>query len=286
MFIVSILKDSFSSFREDGCLNLSAAIAFYAILSLIPFLYLIVSIAGFFVGSEGEILPKVNSYITQLIPFMSDTVLREVSRINLGSGSFAWLAVFFMLWTSSLVFDSVVSSLQKVFKLENARPFWVSKIMSLLFVPVAGLVFILLQVFSLLTDSLVRLSSYLGVTIIPLFLNNVFLKYVFPFLLTFFLLTALYAIVPPGKVFLRQSMIGGFMCAILLEVAKHVFGWSISHNPSYGLVYGSLNTLVLMILWIFYASAIFLFCAEIIACLLYTSPSPRDGLLSRMPSSA
>jgi len=265
MFIVSILKDSFSSFREDGCLNLSAAIAFYAILSLIPFLYLIVSIAGFFVGSEGEILPKVNSYITQLIPFMSDTVLREVSRINLGSGSFAWLAVFFMLWTSSLVFDSVVSSLQKVFKLENARPFWVSKIMSLLFVPVAGLVFILLQVFSLLTDSLVRLSSYLGVTIIPLFLNNVFLKYVFPFLLTFFLLTALYAIVPPGKVFLRQSMIGGFMCAILLEVAKHVFGWSISHNPSYGLVYGSLNTLVLMILWIFYASAIFLFCAEIIA---------------------
>jgi len=265
MFIISILRESFSSYREDGCLNLSAAIAFYAILSLIPFLYLIVSIAGFFVGSEGEVIPKVNSYITQLIPFMSKTVLREVSRINLGSGSFAWLAVFFMLWTSSLVFDSLVSSLQKVFKFENARPFWASKIMSLLFVPVAGLIFILLQVFSLLTDSFLRLSNYLGVTIVPLFLNNVFLKYVFPFLLTFLLLTALYAIVPPGKVFLRQSMIGGFLCALLLEVAKHVFGWSISHNPSYGLVYGSLNTLVLMILWIFYASAIFLFCAEIIA---------------------
>ena len=25
---------------------------------------------------------------------------------------------------------------------------------------------------------------------------------------------------------------------------------------------------------------------EIVTCLLYTSPSPRDGLLSRMPSSA
>ena len=29
-----------------------------------------------------------------------------------------------------------------------------------------------------------------------------------------------------------------------------------------------------------------LFTDQVIACLLYTSPSPRDGLLSRMPSSA
>jgi uncharacterized BrkB/YihY/UPF0761 family membrane protein len=51
----------------------------------------------------------------------------------------------------------------------------------------------------------------------------------------------------------------------MLEVAKHVFGWMIRHNPNFGLVYGSLNTLILMVLWIFYASAIFLFCAEIIS---------------------
>ncbi|MFB0521131.1 MAG: YhjD/YihY/BrkB family envelope integrity protein [Desulfatiglandales bacterium] len=39
----------------------------------------------------------------------------------------------------------------------------------------------------------------------------------------------------------------------------------IRHNPNFGLVYGSLNTIILMVLWIFYASAIFLFCAEIIS---------------------
>jgi len=265
MFIIYILKKSFSSFWKDGCLNLSAATAFYAILSLIPFLYLIVSIAGFFVGSEGEVLPKVSSYITQLIPFMSDIVLREVSRINLGSGIFAWFALFFMLWTSTLIFHSIEFSLKRVFKLEDARPFWISEIMSLLFVPVAGLVFILLQTFDLFVEAFVRLSNYLGITIVPVFLNNIFLRYVFPFLLTFLLLSALYAIVPPGRVFLRQSMIGGFMCAALLEAAKHIFRWSITHNPNYGLVYGSLNTIILMLLWIFYTSAIFLLCGEIIA---------------------
>lgn len=265
MPVFSILKTSFRSFWDDGCLNLSAAIAFYAILSVIPFLYLLVSIVGFFVGTEGEVLPQVSSFITQLIPFISKSVLREVGRINLGSGTFAWFAVLFMLWTSTLIFDSIEFSLKKVFKLDNARPFWVSKVMSLLFVPVAGLVFVFLQTFNLFVDAFMRLSNYFGIAIIPLFLNSIFLKYIFPFLLTFFLLSALYALVPPGKAYIRQSMIGGLMCAVLLEVAKHLFRWSISHNPNYGLVYGSLNTIILMLLWIFYASAIFLFCAEIIA---------------------
>jgi membrane protein len=265
MPVLSIVKSSFLSFWDDGCLNLSAAIAFYAILAIIPFLYLIVSIVGFFVGAEGEVLPQVSSFITQLIPFISKTVLREVGRISLGSGTFAWFAVFFMLWTSTLIFNIIEFSLKRVFKLDNARPYWVSKVMSLLFVPLAGLVFLLLQTFNLFVDAFMRLSNYFGIAIIPLFLNNIFLKYIFPFLLTAALLSALYAIVSPGKVYIRQSIIGGLMCSVFLEVAKHVFSWSVRHNPNYGLVYGSLNTIILMLLWIFYASAIFLFCAEIIA---------------------
>jgi membrane protein len=265
MAITKILKKSFLSFKEDGCLNLSAAIAFYAILSLIPFIYLLVSLVGFFIGSKGEVLPKVSVYINQLIPFISEHVLHEVGRINLGSGVFAWFAVVFMLWSSTLIFDSIEFSLKKVFKVERVRPFWVSKIMSLLFVPVVGLVFIFLQIFNLTIDAFIKLNNYFGITLVPIFLNSIGLKYIFPLLLAFLFLTALYSIVTPGRIFFREAMIGGFISAIMMEIAKHIFGWMIIHNPNFGLVYGSLNTIILMILWIFYASAIFLFCAEIIS---------------------
>lgn len=265
MSIASVLRESFYSFREDGCLNLSAAIAFYAILSLIPFLYLLVSLVSLFFGSQGEILQEVSAYISQLIPFISKLILKEVGRIHLGSGLFSWFAVFFMLWSSTLIFQSIEFSLKKVFKVEHVRPFWLSIVMSLLFVPVAGLVFFLLQVVDLFINTFIRLNDYFGITALPLFLDSIVLKYIFPFLLTFLLLSALYAVVPPGRVSLRQSVIGGFMCAVLLEVAKHVFSWMITRNPNFGLVYGSLNTIILMVLWIFYASAIFLFCAEIIS---------------------
>ena len=265
MGVIRILKKSFLSFKEDGCLNLSAAISFYAILSLIPFIYLLVSLVGVFVGSKGEILPKVSVYINQLIPFISEHVLHEVGRINLGSGIFAWFAVVFMLWASTLIFDSIEFSLTRVFKGEHVRPFWVSKIMSLLFVPIIGLVFIFLQIFNLAIDAFITLNNYFGITLVPIFLNNIGLRYIFPLLLTFLFLSALYAIVTPGKIFFSEAMIGGLICAIMMEIAKHIFGWMIIHNPNFGLVYGSLNTIILMILWIFYASAIFLFCAEIIS---------------------
>jgi len=264
MGITNIIKKSIFSFKEDGCLNLSAAIAFYAILSLIPFIYLLVSLVGFFIGSKGEVLPKVSVYINQLIPFISEHVLHEVGRINLGSGIFAWFAVVFMLWSSTLIFDSIEFSLTSVFKGERARPFWISKIMSLLFVPVVGLVFIFLQIFNLAIDAFIKLNNYFGITLVPIFLNSIGLKYIFPLLLTFLFLSALYAIVTPGRILFSEAMIGGLICAIMMEIAKHIFGWMILHNPNFGLVYGSLNTIILMILWIFYASAIFLFCSEII----------------------
>jgi membrane protein len=264
MALSNILKESISSFKEDGCLNLSAAIAFYAILSFIPFLYLLISLVGLFVGAKGEILPKISSYISQLIPFISKPVLNEVGRINLGSGIFAWFAIVFMLWASTFIFDSIEFSLKRVFKAEHVRPLWISKIMSLLFVPVVGLAFIFLQIFNLAIDAFIRLNNYFGFALVPFFLNNIGIKYIFPLLLSFLFLTALYAVVTPGRIFLKEAMIGGLICAIMLEVAKHIFGWMIIHNPNFGLVYGSLNTIILMILWIFYASAIFLFCAEII----------------------
>ena len=38
--------------------------------------------------------------------------------------------------------------------------------------------------------------------------------------------------------------------------------------------------------WLFLVAGVSLLAVEMLVCLLYTSPSPRDGLLSRMPSSA
>ena len=118
--------------------------------------------------------------------------------------------------------------------------------------------------FNITIDTFLRLSTYFEIDVISLFINNIALKYIFPFFLSFLFLITFYAFFAPGRILFKQAMVGGFMCTVMLEIGKYVFSWFIVRNPNFGLVYGSLNTIVLMILWIFYASAIFLFCAEVI----------------------
>jgi uncharacterized BrkB/YihY/UPF0761 family membrane protein len=52
--IWDILWEAYRAFSRDGCLNLSAALAFYTILSLIPLLFLLMSVGGYLLGSSEE----------------------------------------------------------------------------------------------------------------------------------------------------------------------------------------------------------------------------------------
>ena len=49
---------------------------------------------------------------------------------------------------------------------------------------------------------------------------------------------------------------------------------------------GTLEVVLIVILKVLVAFGVLLLTVMLYICLLYTSPSPRDGLLSRMPSSA
>jgi len=63
-----ILWEARGAFIQDGCMNLSAALAFYTILSLIPFLFLIVSAAGYLLGSSDEAQQMVIVFMDRFFP--------------------------------------------------------------------------------------------------------------------------------------------------------------------------------------------------------------------------
>jgi membrane protein len=76
-------------------------------------------------------------------------------------------------------------------------------------------------------------------------------------------LTCIYWVVPYTTVFFRSALLGGALCALMWEGAKHIFAAFVLANPNYSLVYGSLKTFILLMIWAFLASSILLFCAEI-----------------------
>ena len=71
--------------------------------------------------------------------------------------------------------------------------------------------------------------------------------------------------VPHTAVALRHALAGGASCALLFEGVKHFFTWYIANDSQYGVVYGSLEAIVILVVWTFYSSSILLFCAEVVS---------------------
>jgi len=96
-------------------------------------------------------------------------------------------------------------------------------------------------------------------------ISALLMGYILPVVLIFVVTSVLYAVLPQKQVGARQALLGALATTLLLEVGKHIFTYYAMLKVSqFGVVYGSLTAVVIFLLWVFYASCIFLFGAEIV----------------------
>ena len=77
-------------------------------------------------------------------------------------------------------------------------------------------------------------------------------------------------VVPNQKVYVRYAFVGGVIFSLGLAAARFAFRWYlVTAIERYNLIYGSLTAVVLMIMWIYYLSLVFLFSAELVAALQF-----------------
>ncbi len=88
-----------------------------------------------------------------------------------------------------------------------------------------------------------------------------------PFLTTSIAFTLLYILIPNCSVSKKHAMAGGFICAVLFELAKYGFGIYVKEMPSYENIYGAIAIIPLFLIWIYVSWMIVLFGAHITFCL-------------------
>ena len=95
------------------------------------------------------------------------------------------------------------------------------------------------------------------------------------------MLTALYLVMPVGRIALKHALAGGMTAAVLWELARHVLVWYFSTLSFVNVIYGSLATAVIALLTFEVAAIILLFGAQVIAeferCTLEQGPQERSG---------
>ena len=260
---LSLFLGALKKFDRDHGLLLSSGIAFAVLLCMIPLTFLLLALIGAYLFSEQEVIIHIRDYLENIFPSLDPQIMENFLRIMQDRQIVGMLGVGGLAWTSTWVFSSLRTALNLIFEVGKGRGVLRGKAVDLFMVLLAGIFLLMSMVFTSAINFFQGYQYLFRIDIGPLL--ALILEYIFPFFFAFCMFFLLYKIAPNKIIPSAIAFKAAFFTSLLWEMAKHLLGWYVLHLGRFSLVYGSLGTLVVFFLWIYYSAIIFLLGAEIAA---------------------
>jgi membrane protein len=256
-----ILLDALRKFDKDHGFFLSSGITFNLLICLVPFLLLLLALMGTYLYSDRTVLNHIRQYLENVAPSLDPRIMKNILRIIRDRKIVGILGIAGLIWTSTWVFSSLRIALNIIFEVEKGRGIVRGKVIDLLMIFLVG---IFLLVSMTVTSLITYIQGYHFTS--PLDIGPVIrflLKYAIPFFFSFWMFFLIYKIVPNKKVSLKSALQATCFTSLLWETAKQFFGWYVLHLGRFSMIYGSLSTLTIFFLWIYYSSVIVILGGEV-----------------------
>ena len=255
------LLTAFKKFDGDHGFFLSSGITFNLLIGLIPLSLLLLALVGTYLYSDQEVLNHLRRYLEEAAPSLDPRIRKGILRVTQDRKIVGVLGIGGILWTATCVFSSLRTAFNIVFQVEKGQGILKGKAIDLFMIFLAGL-------FHLASMGLTSGITYIECAPLDSFLDmgsitEFLLKYIIPFLFTFWMFFLIYKIVPNRKIHFHSAFWAAFFTGFLWEVTKQLFGWYVLNLGKFSLVYGYLSTLVIFVLWVYYSSAILLVGGEV-----------------------
>jgi YihY family inner membrane protein len=254
-------------FGHNQGLLLAGAIAYYALLSVVPLLILSVFVLSHLID-QAELLDTLGRYLEWLVPSQSRAVLADISGFLQNGLGVGVVLLGTLLFFSSLAFSVLEKAMCRIFshrERERRRHALVSAVLPYCFVLLLGAALLAVTLASASLQALVRESVFLFGREWSLRGLSGGLFYLLGLLVESAVLTALYLIIPVGRTRLRHALIGGVSAALLWEILRHGLVWYFATLSKVSVVYGSLTTAVVALFSMELAATLVLLGAQVIA---------------------
>jgi membrane protein len=261
-----VIVDAAKGWLDNEAMTRGAAIAFYTIFALAPFVILITAIAGLVIGREVA-RDALMDEVGQLIGREAVTTLQSLAARS-GEARAGVVATIFGISTilvgATTVFAELHTSLNRIWK---AEPPAASTITWLVKVRLKGLALIgvigFLLIVSLIVSTILAVVSRWMAAILP----DVFvLVWIFNLLSSLAVFTVLFALVfralPDTRIPWMDLWLGAAITAVLFTIGKSMISFYLG-TTGIASAYGAAGSFVLILLWVYYSATIFLFGAEI-----------------------
>lgn len=262
-FILQTLR----SFCRNQGLLLAGALAYYALLSLLPLL--ILSVVGLsHLIERSVLLDTIALYLDWLLPNVSQGLVDDIGAFLNHRAAIGLVMLGTLLFFSSLAFSVLEKAMQVIFIHRHAvqkRHFLVSALLPYFLVLLLSSALLLLTMGATALQALSHETlDFLGQHWSLESVSRFFLPLLGVALMTL-VLAAIYLIVPVGRTQAAHALLGGLAGALVWEALRNALLWYLGSVSKIGIVYGSLATTVILLFCMEVAAILLLLGAQVIA---------------------
>ena len=254
-------------FKRNQGLLLAGAVAYYALLSIIPMLALILVGFSHFIKQE-KLYNTILTNLQLVIPSHAEMIAGQVWAFLERRQLVGAFGILFMLFFSSMAFTVLENAMSIIFShraRRHRRHFLISAIIPYVYIFLMGVGLLLVTLVSGALDALANKHIILfGLDLSMQYTSRIILYFSGLFSMVV-MLTSLYLVMPVGRTSIRYALAGGITATILWEIIRHILVWYYSTLSLVNVIYGSLATAVVALLSIEIAVIILLLGAQVIA---------------------
>lgn len=253
-----------SHFGRNKGLLLAGAVAYNALLSIIPMFGIILFVLSWFFEEQTLIL-MVQRELELIVPGQADALMTDIVALVENPQWVGGLSLLVLLFFSSLAFRMLEDAMAIIFaKTEgdsDKRRFWISALIPYGYALLIGLSII---AFSTLSGAL-ELLNWDNLAVFGVKWSPGLALYLSGLLGQVLMFTSIYLIMPIINIPWQRALVGGITAAVLWEITRHVLIWYFKNVSMVSLIYGSLTTVVVVLLTLEIATVIVLLGAQVIA---------------------
>lgn len=267
-FAFLVLGESARSFSANRDLQSAAALAYYGFFALIPLLLAVLILLSRLTASSETALEEVALLTEQVLPRFNEVIINEIAALS-QRGGWGLASLAALLWVATPFASALRSAFERIFKRDRRKNFLLAKLVNLL------TVIILLSLFLLLVGGRALFGLARSDPEEAALAGRIF-RFVLSAGAGVLFVSFFFLVFCPARVPWSSRLYGAAATTALVFLTRPAFTLFLRFNPNYGYAFGSLKTIFLVTVWIYYAFLAVLFGAEVAA-----NAGRREALLLR-----
>ena len=236
----------------------AAGVAYYSLLSIFPMLLGLIAVFGYFLPSV-DFQERLLEFVGKNIPGAADVLRQNIMNIVTLRGGMGIISILLLLWSASAMFSAISLSINRAWDVHQHRlPFLLRKAREIGMVIGIGLLFLVSLGASSVISIFRRISDVTWADSLFVHAGSRLVA----FLLVFLVFLLLYKFIPAVRTRWNYVWPGALLAALLFELSRSLFILYLDNLVNFALVYGSIASIILLLIWIYYSAFIMIMGAE------------------------